>query len=475
MPDKRTVPQIVLLISCLCLLVTQSALAGREIFPDFIQLVQENGKAVVNVSSIRLVTDAEAAELSQDAPERPGEQPFNDYFRRYFNQPPGGAPLEPVHSVGSGFILSHEGYVLTNAHVVKDAKSLVVRLSDRREQPAQLIGYDERSDVALLKIAAPDLPTVKIGNSDRLQVGEWVLAIGSPFGLEHTATQGIVSALGRNLPSESYVPFIQTDVAVNPGNSGGPLFNTKGEVVGINSQIYSNTGGYMGLSFAIPINVAMNVVEQLKQQGHVTRGWLGVLVQPVDQELAEAFGLDRPRGALVTEVIDDSPAAAAKLQTGDIILSFDNRDIDETGRLPKFVADTPVGNTVLVTILREGRQQQVSVAIGELDKPPHAQAPPQPQQNLQLGLALSELPDTQREELKLGQRGVRVEGVDPGPAATAGVIPGDIILKIEHSEVASVQGLNETVAGLPSSATVPVLVQRGQNPMFLVLRLSPDR
>ncbi len=473
MPDKRIVPRIVMLISCLFLLLTQSAMGDRGTLPDFIQLVQENGKAVVNVSSIRLATEAETAEPPQGAPEGPNEQPFNDYFRRYFDHPPGGAPLEPVHSVGSGFILSHDGYVLTNAHVVKDAQSLVVRLSDRREQPATLVGFDERSDVALLKIDAPDLPTVKIGDSDRLQVGEWVLAIGSPFGLEHTATQGIVSALGRNLPSESYVPFIQTDVAVNPGNSGGPLFNTKGEVVGINSQIYSNTGGYMGLSFAIPINVAMNVVAQLKQQGHVTRGWLGVLVQPVDQELAEAFGLDRPRGALVTEVIDDSPAAA-KLHTGDIILSFDDRDIDEAGRLPKFVADAPVGKTVSMTILREGRQHHVSVAIGELDKPPQAQAP-QPQENARLGLALSELSNTQREELKLGQRGVRVEGVNPGPAATAGIIPGDIILKIDHSEVASVQGLNEIVARLPTSALVPVLVQRGQTPMFLVFRLSPDR
>ncbi len=249
MMDKRTVPRIGLLISCLWLLFTRSALGGPATFPDFIQLVQEHGKAVVNVSSIRLATDAETAEPSQGAPDGPGEQPDGDNFRRHFGPPPGGAPLEPVRSVGSGFILSHDGYVLTNAHVVKDAQSLVVRLSDRREQPAKLVGFDERSDVALLKIEAPDLPTVKIGNSDSLRVGEWVLAIGSPFGLEHTATQGIVSALGRNLPSESYVPFIQTDVAVNPGNSGGPLFNTKGEVVGINSQIYSNTGGYMGLSF----------------------------------------------------------------------------------------------------------------------------------------------------------------------------------------------------------------------------------
>ncbi|MEO7558162.1 MAG: trypsin-like peptidase domain-containing protein, partial [Gammaproteobacteria bacterium] len=297
--------------------------------PDFTALVEQNSAAVVNISTTQKIKRTmPQLPPGMEIPNLPEGSPFNDLFKHFFGEGQGG-PAVPeefdAQSLGSGFIISPDGYVLTNNHVVKNADKIIVRLSDRRDLVAKVVGTDARSDLALLKVEAQNLPVVKLGSSSNLKVGEWVLAIGSPFGFDHSATAGIVSAIGRNLPSESYVPFIQTDVAINPGNSGGPLFNLKGEVVGINSQIFSRTGGFMGLSFAIPVDVAMEVTEQLKTKGRVTRGWLGILIQDVTNDLAESFGMAKPEGALVARVLPDSPAAKSGFQAGDVVVKFDGK------------------------------------------------------------------------------------------------------------------------------------------------------
>jgi serine protease Do len=310
---------------------------------------------------------AEQTNLPQELiPQLPEDSPFNEFFKRFLDKNPDSLKERKTRGFGSGFLISHDGYILTNAHVVKDAENISVQLSDRSEQRAQLVGLDMRTDVALIKIEARELSTVMVGDSDDLKVGEWVLAIGSPFGLERTATQGIVSALGRSLPSETYVPFIQTDVAVNPGNSGGPLFNLRGEAVGINSQIFSRTGGYMGLSFAIPINLGMQIAKQLKKQGYVSRGWLGVTIQPLTRALAESFKLNRSTGALVAQVTPNSPAAKAGVQVGDIIMSYDGAKVTESAALPPLVGATPIGETVPMRILRNGKMKTLKVKIQAL-------------------------------------------------------------------------------------------------------------
>ena len=312
--------------------------------PGFTELIKETAPAVVNISTTQKVQSG-MPELPEgfEIPDFPEDSPFGELFK-YFFEHGGSGGVEPdmrdAKSLGSGSIISEDGYIMTNYHVIKDADEIIVRLNDHRELRAEVIGADQRSDIALVKIDASDLPVVKIGKSADLEVGEWVLAIGSPFGFDYSATAGIVSAKGRSLPKENYVPFIQTDVAINPGNSGGPLFNQDGEVVGVNSQIYSRTGGYMGLSFAIPIEVAMDVAEQLKTKGRVTRGWLGVLIQDVTHDLAESFGMDHPRGALVAKVLPDSPARAAGLQAGDVIVNFDGKDIRGSSSLPPIVGST---------------------------------------------------------------------------------------------------------------------------------------
>ncbi|HRY16352.1 MAG TPA: trypsin-like peptidase domain-containing protein, partial [Candidatus Competibacteraceae bacterium] len=326
--DSRYWLQLLALLIPLCWAAAVPA-ARPEIaqpLPDFRKLVKQNEAAVVNISSTQ--TPSRRAR-SSGLPELPGsENPYLEFFKRFFQERPELPGDRQANSLGSGFIISPDGYILTNAHVAQDAEKIIVRLSDQRERPAKVIGVDELTDVAVIKIdEGENLTAVKIGDSDTLEVGEWVVAIGSPFGLELTATQGIVSAVGRNLPSGTYVPFIQSDVAVNPGSSGGPLFNLRGEVVGINSQIYSSTGGYMGLSFAIPIKLAMPVAEQLKLTGEVTRGWLGILLQAVNNDLAEAFKLDRPRGALVAQVLPDSPAASAGFKPGDVILRYSGEPV----------------------------------------------------------------------------------------------------------------------------------------------------
>ena len=450
-------------------LVAGNALAA---LPEFTQLVKDVGPAVVNISTTQ---KARQQEMFPGFPMDP-DDPRSEFFRRFFGAPPGGQQPQ-ARSLGSGFIISSDGTVLTNAHVVKDADEILVKLSDQREEPAELVGLDERTDVAVLRIKAKGLPAVKIGNSDRLEVGEWVLAIGSPFGLEHTATSGIVSAVGRTLPSDAYVPFIQTDAAVNPGNSGGPLFNTQGEVIGINSQIYSRSGGYMGLSFAIPINVAMRVAQQIQSTGHAAHGYLGVTVQPVTPALAQSFGLDKARGALVANVAADSPAAKAGIEAGDVILSFNGQALGSAGDLPPLVGSANVGDTATLRVLRDGKERTVNVKVGALSDDgagapagkPAAQA-----KGGRLKLAVVDLDPAQREQLDVPKGGVLVMAVGDGPAARAGLARGDVILRLGDSAVKDVAQFKALVDKLPAGRAVPLLVQRRGNPLFLALTVPKD-
>jgi serine protease Do len=367
---------------------------------------------------------------------------------------------------------------LTNAHVVEAPDEIIVRMSDRREFVAQAIGADERSDIALLKIDATDLPAVELGRSSAIEVGEWVLAIGSPFGFEHSATAGIVSAKGRSLPSENYVPFIQTDVAINPGNSGGPLFDLQGRVVGVNSQIYSRTGGFMGLSFAIPIDVAIDVVEQLKEKGRVSRGWLGVLIQDVTRDLAQPFGLPHPVGALVSQVLPDSPAENAGLQAGDIILTFDGVEVPTSSSLPPLVGVTKVDVTVDVELMRDGERRTVAVTLAELPENETAMISPggvAPVRSNRLGIVTKEVPSDQRELLGLGEEiGVLIDRVETGPAERSGLRAGDIVLRLGSEPVTDLTLFEEKVESLPAGESVAVLVQRGDGRMFYALQLPPE-
>ncbi|MGE0810347.1 MAG: DegQ family serine endoprotease [Immundisolibacter sp.] len=458
---------------CLCAVLLLAVVAPvRAALPEFTQLVKDVGPAVVNISTTQ---KARQQEMFPGFPMDP-DDPRSEFFRRFFGAPPGGQQPQ-ARSLGSGFIISSDGTVLTNAHVVKDADEILVKLSDQREEPAELVGLDERTDVAVLRIKAKGLPAVKIGNSDRLEVGEWVLAIGSPFGLEHTATSGIVSAVGRTLPSDAYVPFIQTDAAVNPGNSGGPLFNTQGEVIGINSQIYSRSGGYMGLSFAIPINVAMRVAQQIQSTGHAAHGYLGVTVQPVTPALAQSFGLDKARGALVANVAADSPAAKAGIEAGDVILSFNGQTLGNAGDLPPLVGSTNVGDSAALRVLRDGKERTVNVKIAALSDDgasapagkPAAQA-----KGGRLKLAVVDLDPAQRQQLDVPKGGVLVMAVGDGPAARAGLARGDVILRLGDSAVKDVADFKALVDKLPAGRAVPLLVQRRGNPLFLALTVPKD-
>jgi serine protease Do len=362
--------------------------------------------------------------------------------------------------------------------VVEDADEIIVRFNDRREISAELVGADPRSDLAVIRVDARDLPTVKLGRSERLKVGEWVLAIGSPFGFDYSVTAGIVSAKGRSLPTErneNYVPFIQTDVAINPGNSGGPLFNQNGEVVGVNSQIYSRTGGYMGLSFAIPIEVAMDVVDQLKTTGHVSRGWLGVLIQDVTLDLAESFGMQKPRGALVAKVLPDSPAQSAGIKVGDVIVKFNNHEVINSANLPPIVGSSQVGVKLPVEVVRESRNRTIMVTLGELpdegEELARATAPETAQAN-RLGITVTALTEEQITEHGVSS-GVVVAQVATGAAARAGLRKGDIILSVDNKPVQDVKQFNAMVDGLQPGKSVAVLVQRGGSPTFLALKV-PD-
>ncbi|WP_349431486.1 DegQ family serine endoprotease [Methylomarinum sp. Ch1-1] len=451
-------------------LIGEPALAQ---LPDFTQMVKENGSAVVNISTTQ---KTEQPDGNAAIPEIPDDVPpqLEEFFRHFFQGPGRGFMPRETKSLGSGFIISEDGYLLTNHHVVKNADEIIVKLNDRRELEAKLIGSDENTDVALLKVEASDLPVVEIGSTKKLQVGEWVLAIGSPFGFEQSVTAGIVSAKGRSLPGGNYVPFIQTDVAINPGNSGGPLFNMKGQVVGMNSQIYSRSGGYMGLSFAIPMDVAMNVVEQIKTTGKVSRGWLGVQIQDVTRELAESFDMDRPFGALVSRVIEDSPAEKAGLQIGDIIIEFNGHDIETSGELPPVVGMTPVGEKAKVRIIREGHRKTLSVEIGLLpDQEQLVEATTGRKMAVnRLAVVVTDLTAAQRKQLQVEVNGVLVQEVDRGPAFDAGVRRGDVILRIQNHMIRDVADFEETVANLPADKSLAVLIQRRGSPVFLALKID---
>ncbi len=465
---------------CLLLMIAATAVQARSL-PDFVGLAKENSPAVVNIS-IKQHKSKSRFRHNFQMPDLPEDSPFNEFFRRFFEEGQGSddEPREyESQSLGSGFIISDDGYIMTNNHVVDGADQVIVRLSDRREFEAEVIGKDKRSDVALLKIAADNLPkVVKIGSTKDLEVGEWVLAIGSPFGFDHSVTSGIVSAKGRNLPSENYVPFIQTDVAINPGNSGGPLFNLDGEVVGVNSQIYSRTGGYMGLSFAIPIEMAMDVAEQLKTKGRVTRGWLGVLIQDVTRELADSFGMDHPKGALVARVMPDSPASAAGLQPGDVILEFNGMEITSSSKLPPMVGTSRIDRPAQLEILRGGKQRTLQVNIGELPQEEdmeQAAVTPKKSEASFYGLTVSDVTAQIEEQLGVHSGGgVLVEKVAPGPAKAAGIQQGDIIQMINNVRVNDVSEFNAQLQRLPKGRTTAVLVLRGSGPMFLAMRVPGD-
>lgn len=447
----------------------------RADLPDFKTIIKQNQASVVNISTTQQLP-AESA--MRGLP--PGLEEFFRPFRgmpgpRFRQGPmPGPAPRE-ANSLGSGFIISADGQILTNAHVVDGADEILVKLADNSEKKATLIGLDKASDVALLKIDAQGLPTVKLGDSSKLEVGDWVLAIGSPFGLEHTATQGIVSALGRSLPDGNYVPFIQTDVAVNPGNSGGPLFNTSGEVVGINSQIFSRSGGYMGLSFAIPVNTAVSVSKQLAANGRVERGWLGVGIQGMNGELAKSFGLDKPAGALVGQVDKNGPASKAGLKSGDVILEFNGRPISQSADLPPLVGETRPGTRVALKIWRDKKPREITVTIAQLkpvaDETVAANTGPDQKPGI-LNVQAVPLTPEQREEAGIETGGVLVTGVSAGPAARAGVNRGDIILEVGNQPVASPQDLASLAGKLPKGEPVPLLVLREQTRLFLPLTIT---
>lgn len=475
MKVHRTMRSWKLLLIFLTLFV--QAAQAREL-PDFTRLVELYGPAVVNISTTQTTT-RQMLPPGMDIPDFPKGTPWDDLFRRFFGEGHGGEapPQREARSLGSGFIIDGDGYILTNNHVVEEADEIVVRLSDRRELVAELIGADKRSDIALLKVDASDLPVVKIGNSNKLKVGEWVMAIGTPFGFDHSVSVGVVSALGRSLPSENYVPFIQTDVAINPGNSGGPLFNLDGEVVGINSQIYSRTGGFMGLSFAIPVNVAMDVTRQLKETGHVTRGWLGVLIQDVTRELAESFGMEKPMGALVAQVLEDSPAGKAGIEVGDVILEYNGEELPYSSDLPPMVGRTRVGDSATVKVLRNSKVKTLKVRIGELPEEEALQQTEKPSPKTstdRLGLSVIDPNAEQRKAMELGKGGVLVNEVVAGAGASAGIQRGDVITRLNNKAVENSKQFKSLVDHLPAGKSVPVLVLRRSGPIFLALKVPED-
>ncbi|NKQ12429.1 DegQ family serine endoprotease [Pseudomonas sp. SST3] len=448
----------------------QAVVAQAEL-PDFTPLVEDASPAVVNIST------------KQSKPVRGGPAQMPDLegippmFREFFER---GLPQQPdrrreAQSLGSGFIISEDGYILTNNHVVADADEIMVRLPDRSELQAKLVGADPRSDVALLKIDGDDLPIVKIGNSEELKAGEWVVAIGSPFGFDHTVTAGVVSATGRSLPNESYVPFIQTDVAINPGNSGGPLFNLEGEVVGINSQIFTRSGGFMGLSFAIPIDVAMDVANQLREDGKVSRGWLGVVIQEVNKDLAESFGLERPAGALVAQVMDGGPAAKGGLKVGDVILSLNDKSIDMSGDLPHLVGAMKPGSTAKLEVVRDGDRKTLSIDIGALPEDGDLLASGggaggSTHSDNRLGVAVAELSEAQRQALEIGG-GVVIREISQGPAAMIGLRPGDVITHLNNQAIDSVETFSQVVKALPNNRSVSMRVLREGRASFITFKL----
>ena len=443
---------------------------SRGGLPDFTELVEENANAVVNISTTSKVSRRASPFGGGQMDQLP--EFFRDFFEDRFRGNPMPRREQEKQSMGSGFIVSSDGYILTNNHVVEGADEIIVRLNDRRELEAEVVGADARSDIAVLKVEGGDLPVAKIGNSSDLSVGEWVFAIGSPFGFDYTVTSGIVSAKGRSLPRDNYIPFIQTDVAINPGNSGGPLFNMDGEVIGVNSQIYTRSGGFMGVSFAIPMDVAMDVFEQLKNKGSVTRGWLGVMIQEVNRDLAETFGLERPHGALVADVVPDSPAADAGLQSGDVILEFNGEEITRSSDLPPKVGQADVGSEAELTVMRDRERRTVSFEVGKLpeDDQQIAQQQPEADTGNRLGLRVKDLPENLAREWDL-DGGVLVTEVGRGPARQAGIRRNDVIRKIGSQGVTSVGEFREVVDNIPTGKPVAVTLIRQGTPRIVAIRI----
>jgi serine protease Do len=438
--------------------------------PDFTGLVDRYGKAVVNVSVVEKLQPA----VDFNGPNLSPDDPFYDFFKRFRGVPRG--QQQPSRGIGSGFIISPDGYILTNAHVVDDASEVTVRMNDRRELSATVVGIDRKSDVAVIKVDAQNLPTVTFGDPSRVKPGEWVVAIGSPFGLENSVTAGIVSAKGRSLPQETFVPFIQTDVAINPGNSGGPLFNLKGEVVGMNSMIFSRTGGFMGVSFAIPIDVAMDIANQLRATGRISRGRIGVVIQEVTKELAESFGLPKAGGALVNSVEKGGPADKAGIQASDVILKFDNKEIASSSELPRIVASTRPGAKVTVQVWRKGERKDLALTVGETadergSKRSQSKKAPG-DAAAKAGLMLSELSADQKHELNVAG-GVLVENAE-GAAARAGIRRGDVILALNNQEIKSVEELNRLLASSDKTRSVALLIKRGDASIYVPLRLGAN-
>lgn len=453
----------------LCIFI--SATASARGLPELTDLIEQNSPAVVKINTVdrsRASRNARPPQYQQDIP---------DIFRHLLE--PRQRQQRPVASMGSGFIISKDGYVVTNNHVVDGADEVRVTLTDRREYEAQVIGTDPRSDLALLKLQAEDLPTVHWGDSEKIKVGEWVVAIGSPFGLDYSASAGIVSAMGRSIPNESrenYVPFIQTDVAINPGNSGGPLFNLEGEVIGINSQIYTRSGGSIGLSFAIPASLAQDVVAQLKEKGRVDRGWLGVGIQDVDRKLATAMGLGKPSGALVGQLEAGSPAALAGIQVGDIITRFNGQKIRISGDLPHAVGQTRPGSEAPVILMREGRERKLKVRVGALpgqdDPQQQSRSPSSTDVGGRLGLVVDEIPEGLKQRLGV-ESGVLVKQVVPGKAgANAGLRSGDIVAQLGFDQVESLDDYKKTVKKLPKGELLPIRFFRGGQPTFRTIQID---
>nr|WP_295709030.1 DegQ family serine endoprotease [uncultured Halomonas sp.] len=458
---------------CMVALLTVGQAASAQGLPDFTELVEEAAPGVVNISTSRTVQRSSAPGF-----EGFGGQEIPEIFRHFFGDslptPPNGGEgrSEQRQSLGSGFVISEDGYVMTNAHVVQDADEILVRLNDRRELSAEVIGSDPQTDVALLKIEATDLPTLSLGDSDDLKVGEWVAAIGSPFGFDHSVTAGIVSAINRTLPRDAYVPFIQTDVAINPGNSGGPLFNLEGEVVGINSQIFTRSGGFMGVSFAIPINVAMDVAEQLREDGRVNRGWLGVMIQPVSQDLAESFGMDNAIGALIADLDPEGPAAQGGLQAGDVILEVNGEEVERSSTLPRLIGRGAPGTEVELTLMRDGEEITESVELGSWPDAEQPQAQANSNDQTRLGVMVAEIDEAMREQLNISG-GVEVRQVEPDSvAANAGIQPGDVLVSIDHRSVSSSEELVSIVEELPTDRAIPIRLFREGRSLFVALRLE---
>ncbi|SFW13374.1 DegQ family serine endoprotease [Nitrosovibrio sp. Nv17] len=453
---------------------TVAAAQTREL-PDFTGLVEREGASVVNISTVQ-APSMTGNQAFPGMPNIPEDDPFFEFFRRYM--PPHGSPRDfESKSLGSGFIITSDGYILTNTHLVDAAEEITVKLTDKREFRAKLIGADRKTDIALLKIDATGLPKVTQGDPGKLKVGEWVVAIGSPFGFENSVTAGIVSAKGRSLAQENFVPFIQTDVAINPGNSGGPLFNMKGEVVGINSQIYSRTGGFMGLSFAIPIDVATDISSQLITNGKVSRGRIGVLIQEVTKELAESFKLPKPTGALVASVQKDGPADKGGLRAKDVILKFDGKPVEASGDLPRMVGSTKPGSRVQMQVWRNGTLKDLTVTVDEV--PPEERIAGRngrqgkPASANRIGLSLSELTVEQRQQLET-ENGLLVEDMVPGVASRAGVRPGDVILSINNQDVKTVEQFNQLLNKVEKGRNIALLIRRGDTATFVTMKLNGE-